>query len=73
MNLVSDEYFSIVRLSACCASAVSESASSKNIIFTGTLAMDTVLAKFFTSPLITSIPLASLAFSSLKAPSRSVP
>ncbi len=68
MNLVSLEKRSIVLLNACCASDVNASASSRNIIFMGTLAIDIVFANSLTSPLITSIPRASDALSSLNAP-----
>ncbi len=66
MNLQVVVWFSIVLLSACCASFVKASHSSKKMILNGTLPIAFVLAKSFTLLLTTSIPLSSLALSSKK-------
>lgn len=64
MNLHVAVWFSMVLLSACCASFVSASHSSRNIILNGTFPIAFVLAKSLTLFLTMSIPLSSLAFSS---------
>lgn len=66
MNLQVLVWFSMVLLSACCASFVSASHSSRKIILKGTSPIAFVLAKSLTLFLTISIPLSSLAFSSRK-------
>src|SRR3989338_10638364 len=56
----------MVLLSACCASLVSASHSSRYIILNGTSPIALVLAKSFTLFLIMSMPRSSLAFNSRK-------
>src|SRR5208283_5672504 len=68
MNLVTEELDSMVRLRACCASAVRASPSSRNMSLNGTSVRAEERAKSFILPLTTSMPLSSLAFSSRKLP-----
>ncbi len=66
MNLHVPTVVSIVLRNACCASLVSASHSSKNMILNGASLIAFVLAKSFTFVLTMSIPLSSLAFNSKK-------
>ena len=68
MNLQMPEYFSMVRLSAACASDVSASASSMNMILNSAPPTGEVLANSLILPRTTSIPLSSEALSSMKFP-----
>ena len=68
MNLHIPEYFSIVRLSAACASDVSASASSMKMILNSAPPIGDVRANSLIFPRTTSIPLSSDAFSSMKFP-----
>ena len=73
MNLQIPEYFSMVLLSAACASDVSASASSMKIILNSAPPRGDVLANSLILPRTTSIPLSSEALSSMKLPFHSSP
>ena len=73
MNRQIPENFSMVLLSAACASDVSASASSMNIILNSAPPRGAVLANSLIFPRTTSIPLSSDALSSMKLPFHSSP